>query len=123
MKTIQTLTDLKALETDRFSKQLVLFIADLFSRHSEELGNDEQLLSENPIYVCEADDPLLHWISKSPFGPEYVEMMKLHELTLYRVGIMLDNESFVQYLVLSEIMNEETRRWLTAYANCGGENR
>lgn len=123
MITIQSESNLKALENGHLSTELVQFVTDLFSDHSQELGRDEQFLRENPIYVCEAGDPLLRWLAETPFGPEYVEHFELPSLALYRIGVLLDNDAFVQYLIPAGTMDEETESWLAENSLVGGDYR
>ncbi|WP_147355932.1 hypothetical protein [Cohnella faecalis] len=106
-----------------FPELLVQFVTDLLSDHSEELGGDEEFLHENPIHLCETNDPLLSWLAQSPFGPEYVERIVLPGLTLYRVGVLLDNDAFVQYLILAGTLDGETECWLAENASVGGDYR
>ena len=123
MKTIKTHADLKELEHGPFPEPLVKFVSELFSGLCAECDGDGQSLRENPIFVCEAGDPLLQWLDEAPFGPEYVERIELTGLALYRVGVLQDNDAFVQYLIPAGTLDEETENWLAGSAGLGGEGR
>lgn len=123
MKTIITPADLNELECGLFPKPLLQFARDLLCTLWEECDGDERFLRENPVYIIEADDPLLTLLAESPFSPEYVERIDLPSLIVYRVGVLMDNDSFAQYLIPAGTLDGETNNWLVENATAGGEAR
>lgn len=125
MITIQNLDHLWALETPACSEALRRFLSELLQALEDEVAYDEREahLLQNPIILCERGDNLLDMIDASPFGHEYVEEIDLNGVTVYRVGVLLDNDSFVQYLVPTDGLDAKTKAWLNENADIGGDRR
>ncbi|MCY9664911.1 hypothetical protein M5X11_08060 [Paenibacillus alginolyticus] len=123
MLTIQTSDDLWALEPPVCPEPLRRFLSGLLQDLEAEVDLDdrEEHLHRNPIILCERGDYLSAIIVASPFGHEYVEKIDMNGVAAYRVGILLDNDSFAQYVIAADNMDAETEQWMKEYCAATGD--
>ena len=122
MNILQSEADLSSLNAKAYPEPLLHFACELLRSLEAEVEPEERedhLLS-NPVILCGPEDRIIALLEASPFGYEYVERLELKETTAYRVGVMLDNDWFAQYLIQADVIDAETERWLDEHAERGG---
>lgn len=125
MNILQTKNDLLALDPKVYPEPLRRFASELLQYLEVEAEPEEreEFLLRNPVILCEPGDRITAWLKDSPFGFEYIERLDLEGVTAFRVGVLLDNDRFVQYLIPGDGLDAETARWLDENAVAGGAVR
>ncbi|MEF3309591.1 hypothetical protein PV433_11880 [Paenibacillus sp. GYB004] len=125
MNILQSKADLLAIDSNVYPEPLRRFASELLQSIDYEVDPEEQeeFLLRNPIILCEPGDNITALLEASPFGYEYIERLDLEGVTVFRAGVLLDNEWFVQYLIPEEAIDAEIARWLDEHASAGGAVR
>lgn len=119
---LQSQTQLLSLPPS-YSEPLVRFAAELLQALEAEVEPDEreQHLLHNPVILCDPGDPIIPLLETSPLGCEYIEKLHLEGITVFRIGVLLDNEWVAQYLITADGLNHEAKQWLEHLASEAGD--
>lgn len=124
---ILTFHDLTRLEETDLSDSVIRFTKALYeclyaAYNADDLPPEEfSLRTSGALYVVERGDELGSLAGSSPFGFEYVERIALSDTSVYRIGVLLDNDVLEQYLVPTGALNAESIAWLNGQSDVGGD--
>lgn len=114
MNILQSQSDLTGLDSKVFPEPLCHFASNILQSLTGEVGRQEleEHLLCNPVILCGPEDRIITLLETNPLGYEYIERHKLDDATIFRVGVMLDNDWFAQYLISADVIDADTYLWL-----------
>ncbi|MBT2289507.1 hypothetical protein J7E73_10255 [Paenibacillus albidus] len=120
---IQSQEDLAELGQESFPQALQHFVSDLLEGLQAEAEPAEELehLLSHPLILCEAGDNVLALLNAQPMSVEYVERIDFQDSTVFRAGVLLDNDWLAQYIIPVAVLDNEALNWLIERCE-GGSN-
>lgn len=125
MNILHSQADVLSLGSKSFPPPLLRFASELLQSVEAEvdLEDRESHLLRNPVILCDPRDPIVALLEANPLGYEYIERLDLEGVAAFRIGVLLDNEWFAQYLIPAEGIDADTVRWLEDRIETGGAVR
>lgn len=123
MNILHSQADVLSLGSKSFPRPLLRFASELLQSVEAEvdLEDREAHLLRNPVILCDPRDQIVALLEAKPYGYEYVERLDLEGVVVFRAGVLLDNDWFVQYLIPTDGIDSETAKWLDEHATTGGD--
>lgn len=125
MRIIKTLSDIKEIKlTSSFPLPLISYVEEqwlgLFEEQREEQDtiHSFSLGSHGHIIIFEPGDNGYTSLGQlESLWVEYVDEIHLGSISLYRIGVLIDNDVMVLFFSIKDTFSDEIESWLAEQAN------